>query len=190
MKYTIIDSKVSIDQSTGQQYKDQYGNLSWNVMANDEQGQTYSFLKRTKEGSPIPKIGDVLEGEMKSEMSKKGTPYWKFVSDKKWEDRKSGGSYSDPNTMILSYAKDIVVALISNQAEKTKLTTDNIKDDLETLSLFMKGLLDQLKGEKTETPQTVAPKPTVQPPVQPPTPVQPSSDEISSEDINQIFPEE
>lgn len=179
MKYTIIDSKASIDQNTGQQWKDQWNNLSWNVMANDENGQTYSFLKRTKETSPAPKVGDVLEGEMKSEISKRGTQYWKFVSEKKWEDRggKGGGSYSDPNTMILSYAKDIVVALISKQGDDKKLTTENIKEDLETLSLYMKGILDSLKDEQ--------PKPAT-PPVQQPSP----SNEVSMEEINQIFPEE
>ena len=155
MKYKVISSVPSIDRNTGQQYVDQYGNLSWNVTANDEQNQTYSFLKRTKQGNPAPKVGDVLEGKVELQTSQKGNTYYKFTAERKWEDRK--GSYSDPASYVLSYAKDIVVALIAKQSETKKLTTDNIKEDLDTLATHLMGLYNSLKENKTQEKQTEQP---------------------------------
>jgi hypothetical protein len=179
MKYTITDSKISIDKNTGQQYVDGYGNLSWSVMANDEKGQVYSFLKRTKAGNQPPKIGDVLEGTMSLETSKNGNTYNKFTADKKDFSGGFGGkSFSDPNTMLIAYAKDVIVALINN-AEKGKITTDNIKDDLTTLTYHFKALYDELKVEKPQTP-TETPK-------APQTPPQSQPDQEDNEiDVNEI----
>jgi len=147
MKYRVISVSPSIDRNTGQQYVDQYGNLSWNISANDEQNQMYSFLKRTKQGNSAPVVGDTLEGKVELQTGKSGSTYYKFTAERKWEDGK-GSSHSDPASYIVSYAKDIVVALIANQDSKTKLTTDNIKDDLETLSFHLMGLYNSLKENK------------------------------------------
>ena len=156
MKYTITNSKPSIDQNTGQQYTDQHGNRSFSVFLKDEQGQTTNILKRVIRGNPDPKAGDVLEGNIEMRTSKNGKTYFTFTPDKKEFEKK--GFSSDPNTMLLSYAKDIVVAEMYNQDEKSKLTTENIKDDLTTLAFHFKSLYEELKAEKvqstTETPKT------------------------------------
>lgn len=154
MKFTITSVAPSIDKNTGQQYIDQYGNRSFSVFLNDEQGQTTNILKRVKQGNPDPRVGDVLEGSLEMKTSKTGRTYHVFVPEKKEFDKK--GYSSDPNTMLLSYAKDIVVALINN-AEKGKLTTENIKDDLTILNYHFKGLYEDLKGEKAQS-TTEAPK--------------------------------
>lgn len=178
MKYEILSSVPSIDRNTGQQYVDQYGNLSWNITATDEQKQSYSFLKRTKQGNPAPKVGDILEGKVTLETGKSGNTYYKFTAEKKEFSGGGGKSFSDPNTMLISYAKDIVVALINNQGDKTRLTTENIKDDITTLTYHFKGLYDELKQTTTEAPKTpqTAPQSQEQAPL-------PSDNEIDIDEI-------
>ena len=181
MKYSVISVSPSIDRNTGKQYVDQYGNLSWNINANDEQNQMYSFLKRTKQGNPAPKVGDTLEGKVEMQTSQKGNTYYKFTSEKKWEDKK--GSSSDPASYVVSYAKDIVVALIARQDSKTKLTTDNIKDDLDTLALHLMGLYDSLKEGKTpenKTPEKPAQTVSANDEPLPPEP----EEEVSTEEMS------
>lgn len=146
MKYTIISATPSIDKNTGQQYTDQYGNRSFSVFLKDEQGQTTNILKRVKQGNPDPRVGDILEGNLEMKTGKSGKTYYVFAPEKKEFEKK--GYSSDPNTMLLSYAKDIVVALI---ARSEKITTENIKDDITTLSFHFKSLYEELKGEKVQS---------------------------------------
>lgn len=159
MKYTIISATPSIDQNTGQQYTDQYGNRSFSVFLKDEQGQTTNILKRVKQGNPDPKAGDILEGTLEMKTGKTGKNYFVFVAEKKEFGGFGGGKSSDVNSFFLSYAKDIVVAMIAHQPEAAKLDSSDIKDDITTLSFHFKSLYEELKAEKVQTttqPQQVA----------------------------------
>lgn len=171
MKYELTNVQASIDQNTGGQWQDQYGNLSWNCFAKDEQSQVYPFLKRTKQGNPPPKIGDVLEGEMKEETGKSGKPYWRFYPEKKWS--VGGGREQDQDSINLSYAKDIIIALIN---KSTKITNENITADLETMALFVKELYQKMKaGQITQIKDKV---------VSSETPPSHTDEEIDIEDID------
>ena len=176
MKFTITSSVPSINKQTGQQYVDNYGNRSFSVVLKDEQGGIASILKRVKQGNPDPKVGDILIGTLETKYSQTGNSYTVFVAEQKAFGNQ-GFKTSDPNTMLIAYAKDIVVALINN-AEKGKLTSESIKDDLSTLTYYLKGLYDELKADKS---QTIAPS-------NPPQPTG-NTGQITDEELNQVFPQ-
>ena len=81
MKYTI-NSATRQDLEDGTPKTDSYGNESYSVLAQDEQGQTYSFFKNVKSGRVL-KPGDFLYGTLSHETSLKGNKYWKFTQEKK-----------------------------------------------------------------------------------------------------------
>lgn len=82
MQYTILSSKPSIDHSTGKQFTDKYGNVSWSVFVKDDQGNQYDFLKRTKAQSPAPQEGQVINGELKLETnSATGRTWYRWIAE-------------------------------------------------------------------------------------------------------------
>jgi hypothetical protein len=150
MKYTITNVQPSIDHTTGRQYVDQYGNRSFNLYLEDEKGQTTSVLKRVRKGNPDPKVGDILEGTIETRTSQNGNTYFAFVPEKK----EYGKSFSDPSSFAVSYAKDIIIAIINNQKDAEKITTENIKNDLDLLSAHIFSLMDSLKSGENRKEET------------------------------------
>jgi len=162
MKYKITNATPSINRTTGQQWSDNYGNLSWNVSVTGEKGENINFLKRSKAGND-PKVGDILDGNFVEEIGKTGNPYMKFVATPKEYGAPSGqGGYAkhakddfDPTTMLISYAKDVVIALINRQEDKDKLTTDNVISDLDIMTYHFVGLHKSIKeGSSVEEKKT------------------------------------
>jgi len=85
-----------------------------------------------------------------------------------------GFAKSDPNTMLLSYSKDVVVAFISSGVIKDK---KEAADQITNFVTLFKRLYDNLsKGENPVKHQTQ-------------TTVSATSDEVSMEDINSVFPD-
>lgn len=78
--YTITNAVRNLDDS-GNQQKDDYGNVSWKIFVKDSSDKIYSFFKNAKPEREF-KIGDSLEGNISQEVSKAGKDYWKFIEER------------------------------------------------------------------------------------------------------------
>jgi len=165
MKYTLKQSKVKEYQ--GQIQKDNYGNTKYEIILEDEQGQLTQLNKSFKNE---PKVGDILEGQI-VDKEYQGNKYKAFEADKK-----SFGGYTDPTSFHVSYAKDIIVAMISNKM----IEKDSIIEKWGALASASKVIYDKLqKGDiikQPEKPDSSETKPTDQPPLE-------DDEEIKIEDI-------
>lgn len=116
------------------------------------------------------KEGDQLEGIW--EETQYGKRFKKAGGDKKF----FAGAKSDPNTMLIAYAKDIVVAMTNTGLVKTG---EKISEQIRNFSQLFFGIYDlRTQGKKVIEPKKEAPKD------EEPAPEEPEEPKTEEEEIN------
>lgn len=134
---TIVSAKPYLDKATGQQKSDPTYGKSWYLTVQDEAKQTYNVLKSFKK-DPIE--GSVIDATIEEGTWPDGNVKYTLKMVPKPFNGSGGGSYkSDPNTMLLAYAKDIVVVCIDKEIIKTSAEIDA------TLDHYITWFKDKLK---------------------------------------------
>lgn len=106
-EYTVIAVSDNVKE-----YPGKYGNMKNYKIKFEETPDVIVQLSQKAE-TPAPKTGDVIEGTI--DMSAQYGPKFKKAFTPKAGGNTSGNNYNkpDPRTMYVSYAKDIVMALIA-----------------------------------------------------------------------------
>jgi hypothetical protein len=139
MKITVKSINPLKKYGTDEQDKDQYGNLKWRLLIQDEGNQTYNVNKAFKTGNE-PKPEDVLQGSVSEETGQYGT-YYKLTLDR------PAGSFSGPNKGFSRNDPEVQKAIIRQNAltnavnysiAKFERKDLNIKEVLQIANLFSK----------------------------------------------------